>query len=198
MNYSRDKVGLWMSSSDYMNDKSERILSVQVLSNIVEHIEDTKDGKLIFAPIFKKLADSEPWKILRYFNQYVMPNEYQLILSLSKKRDYLPLWGRYADNGNGVAIGFDEKLLRKHLPAIGLNCNEAFYSNGLKISMDLAVKFIKPLIEKGRKEFFEQGIDPRNTANYILSGVCGFFKDENFSYEEEMRVSQIISKRNKI
>ena len=55
INHSRYKMGLWMSSTDYLNDKTERIHSIKVLEKAVEAAENIIGGDKIFTPILKVL-----------------------------------------------------------------------------------------------------------------------------------------------
>lgn len=196
ISHSKEEMGLWMSSSDYMNDKQERIYCVQVLAKSVEAIENVLGEEKVFTPLFKQLALSEPWKILRYFNQHVSPLNNLLMLSLSKSRDYLPLWGRYADRGNGVAIGLDEELLKTALNEKNIICSDVYYTDGDRIDSGIFFNYLRPKIEEGIRNFKDQGIDPNKTVHEIINGLGAIIKNPHFSYEQEVRVCQYQNKHN--
>ncbi len=86
---------MWLSNSEYMNDKFESIWIDERVDEILNDIGDSIANDRIEK--FKKLYDSIPSK-----NHY--------LCSFSKSGDILSQWRAYGNDGQGIAIGFNFAL----------------------------------------------------------------------------------------
>lgn len=182
-----DKIGLWMSSTDYMNDEAERIHCVKVLANLIENIELSDEDPIKLAPLFREIEKNEPVKIKRYLSQYVLPTSHNLSLSLTKSRDFLPMWGRYAESGNGIAIGLNRELLTNALKDTNNVILDIDYTDGLNCNYSSFV-YLKSLLSSNKAKIRKSSKKYDEVIYYLLNSFCNIFKGEAFSYENEVRV----------
>ena len=107
---------LWLSDSHYMNDSTEGIwIDKLVKETITEFIKDNPKNKTQLDALevaYNKLGHSK-----HYF------------ISFSKDGDVLSQWRAYADDGYGVAIGFQSGLFYD-IAKITRQCNNASQNKG--------------------------------------------------------------------
>lgn len=187
MNYSRDepnKMAFWMSSSDYLNDLTERVHSVKVLAKVIDQLDiDGKDEILAYV---NTIAKADDFKITRYFNQYAMPTHYNLVLSFSRERDSLPIWGRYAEESNGIAIGIDEYAIKNQIDEY-INLVDIDYSNGERL-LSCWHNLLEQQIEEWRERAKEDTGNRISSLCLLLNTFCNIFKSQYFEYEKEVRL----------
>lgn len=86
---------LWLFSARKMNDSLD--------TNWINH--------LIMSEIEKRKENLDKLLIDKIIQNYNLNNNNPYLCCFSKDRDVLSQWRAYADDGQGVAIGFDESIL---------------------------------------------------------------------------------------
>lgn len=102
---------------------------------------------------------------------------YSFILSLSELEDNLNMWGRYADNDKGVALGMDYKALNNEFHDELKKCT---YTTVDELSKKLKPK-CKDIIRRWKDK------DDVLPLAKLLSVAC-YYKDNSFEAESEWRV----------
>lgn len=155
---------LWATNFSYLNDTRELIEGI----NTAKRIEGI----------------SIPQEAFR--NYYVT--------SFSAKKDALNMWGMYAANGLGCAIGFDFDTLSKTYPMI-LKCsygdadNDAILNNGLDLVRNGCMAHISSNGNMAITNFDQKtNEDMRNAiTTKMIIGTCLSAKNEAYKEEEETR-----------
>lgn len=82
------------TNSNYMNDPEELKIDIENFYEDVKHIK-----------YFSLLSERN------YFDNIVDKIDNAYLLSFSENKDFLPMWNMYAQNGNGVVLEFEKKLV---------------------------------------------------------------------------------------
>ncbi|GKW34890.1 hypothetical protein PEC730217_36700 [Pectobacterium carotovorum subsp. carotovorum] len=170
---------LWLSATNNMNDFFEGTWLSKALENVLS-CNQTSDNK----PMREEIS--------RQFN---VNNNIKYITCFSKKSDILSQWRAYAQNGEGVAIGFDEDVLGLDSgmalnhpdPKCSIKLNSVKYMSGNELS-DMLINVLK---ESGiellpEKEKLSSGMlmDLGTRLSYLSSVV----KNSAFIEEQEKRI----------
>jgi len=187
------KISIRASSSDYMNDPTERVHCVKVLAELFKMIEAQCKYPYALYPFFEQITKNDNEKILRWINQHVNILNHNLIACFSENRDTLPMWSRYADDGNGIAIGFDREKLENSIDN-SIILNEIVYTNGDIFptnTVDLMTTVYK-------KQYPEIDWNTKESIYDMMHGAINYFgsifKNPAYSYEKEVRLVKSISK----
>ncbi|WP_212768469.1 DUF2971 domain-containing protein [Pectobacterium versatile] len=164
---------IWLSASNNMNDYSEGTWLLKILEDVlaVDVNPMNVDGRK---------------KILQVFNAN-RDNEY--ISCFSKEPDLLSQWRAYAQNGEGVAIGFDEEIL---------SLDFEFSSSIIRVQEIKYLdrnKSINLILEKLEKNNIHLGTEKENvsqdmlvTLGMELSLLASSVKNHAFEEESEKRI----------
>ena len=194
----------WASIYSSMNDPEERDYGVKLLKNILEEVEESitelPKGMRITNLNESELDDFIATESLKDHN---LINEYSV--SFSKAFDSLPMWAMYAQNGNGISLGFDHKEVDKYLLskdkqslapiAYGIGDFEVKLENETK-KLDRFKEYVKqiyqqnlPTILKNFQNHPERNkIVPLFTYVSLLRLVAHNLKSRTYSYEKEYRM----------
>ncbi|MEQ9948110.1 DUF2971 domain-containing protein [Pectobacterium aroidearum] len=170
---------LWLSATNNMNDFSEGAWLSKALENVLS---------------FNLTSDNESMRegILRQFN---INNNIKYITCFSKESDILSQWRAYAQNGEGVAIGFDEESLGLESgmalnhpdPKYSIKLNDVMYMSGNKLS-NMLVNLLKEsgikLLPEKENLYPEKLMDLGNQLSYLSTVV----KNPAFIEEQEKRI----------
>jgi len=178
-----------------LNDTSElRHGLKQACETFIEEARGTRPPTTLLALRFKAAMDANVEMLARYF-----------IACFSCDEDDLGQWRAYGENGEGFAIGFDEKLLCEAFVKVDADCPK--YSNGtFQINYDdtmlrdlhrQLIKKLLPLISvsSGRKlksdvaNMFETELIKILSLSVIYASIG--FKHEAYKNEREYRFLQI-------
>lgn len=179
-NIIKDKK-LWLSDSEYMNDNKEGIWIDEVVEKNIKELIETN-------PLQKEKLESlrDEYNKLEYYKHYFM--------SFSKNGDLLSQWRGYADDGYGVAIGFQSGLIFDILKIPPKN-NDVFKLSGEKAKSNIFkfsytdIKYKNNLIKDSIKEYLATGVlkDADIYALLIKNDAIGF-KHYSFKEEKEFRI----------
>lgn len=168
---------------DFMNDPTERIHSVQILTKYLREVEKELkiESKQMISPIFEETLQIHDRKGLA---EWIKRNGHQDIslysISFSPKPDSLPMWNMYAQNGSGIALGFNFKDLKLILG----KGTKVRYTSPQEIDVKKNKEIILALCE------FYKGYQNKSKEDKIKAFIAGWafiFKNDAYSYEEEYR-----------
>jgi hypothetical protein len=114
------------------------------------------------------------------------------ICSLSSEPDLLSQWRAYAQNGSGIAIGFNRKSLpgSNHLPVLTLGKDDSLTLHQVvydeKAQELLIDSILKPAFEG--KEIDDKAHHAMSMAATYLSALSSTFKNAAFHEEKEWRI----------
>lgn len=178
---------LWITKSDYLNDKSEQDLIKELISSFFKESGNRMSGK-----VQKYILD----QLENYFSNH---NHY--ILSFSNGNDSLPLWNYYSDS-EGYNLGIDKEVL--------INLFENYF---IGIDSDVEISSIKITYNKQKEKEDEKIIKNLLTPFILfkdddllskkedlddlllnLTNRCFSFKDNAYFMEEEERIIVVCKK----
>lgn len=185
-------LSMWATNALYMNDPSEFRLGQYVFHNILPDVESElnipESEKLSLAAqtmiqdgIFDKLEVGGSARV-ETINQGIA-----YVLSLSQERDTLPMWRMYAQNGNGLAIVFDKKMLTELYGESLKECMYATQGNYGEFKEIVKNEYIQ---YKQDNPFFRL-CNPYIQLMFITHlyhRFCAYLKDSAYAYEKEVRL----------
>ncbi len=195
---------LWVTEAGFLNDASETKYVLKYFKSILENIYNAdfrKDMESVYTGLKyyfgEKLSEEESLSVnlKEYIDESLrtkLKNAY--ILSLSKNKDSLTLWGNYCNN-EGYNLGFNKDDLiynftrstqkQYDFPVNG----QVIYKNVPKqnISEDSLYNEIKQYYDKSKK----YKVDNNKMISALIENIVYiglFIKQECFAHEEEYRV----------
>ncbi|WP_342488939.1 DUF2971 domain-containing protein [Bacillus sp. FSL P4-0248] len=180
---------VWVSHSDFLNDKTERLYSEKIFVDIIQKKFKTKVSEELkkFPPLISLLDN-----IIETFQRKIVPT---FILSLSTNKDSNLLWSNYSKD-DGYNIKFDPEFL-KNTDAIkqdeGFKDAVIFKSKVIYDEQkhilalnELADNYVEHFFNtKQSDEEFGKNLSNMHIAFQVFAA---FFKDSCFRQEEEWRV----------
>ena len=113
------------------------------------------------------------------------------VISLSKKRDYLPMWSMYGHKGKGVCIMLGSYILQDHL-VDGFEMDSVAYGTriGQKVLSEKIPEAYSFYIKEYKNNLGKMTMETkiRELATLCLH-VSPFFKYKDYKYEEEFRMA---------
>lgn len=185
-------LSMWATNALYMNDPSEFRLGQYVFHTILPDIEAELNipeseqlslaaQTMIQEGVFDKLEVGGSARV-ETINQGIA-----YVLSLSQERDTLPMWRMYAQNGNGLAIVFDKKMLTE---LYGESLKECMYATqGNYGEFKEIVK--NEYIQYKQDNSFLRLCNPYIQLMFITHlyhRFCAYLKDSAYAYEKEVRL----------
>lgn len=166
-------ASLWVSDISKSNDGLECIYGRNQIKDRIEK-EIATDAEAIHA-----------WKTWYEVNSDLHGSMLTYVACFSEKKDCLSQWRGYADDGKGMAIGFNKKLLER------LFKSGRFYLKFAKVIYDKneQERHIERVVKENLKRMEETGVG--HTAlelndNYRMD--FSFYKHPGFAEEEEWRL----------
>ena len=110
-------LSMWATHYMFMNDRYEYEIGCDYCRNLIKKVEDELNienrisdnfGECNFETIIRETQREYATET----DVFSINNPY--IISFSENKDGLNMWNMYAQNGNGISIGFDEELLRRN------------------------------------------------------------------------------------
>lgn len=165
---------IWLSSLHSSNDTQEGLLIERIVDNLLANADGATE--------FKKMM----------FGMYNIAKAGALGFCLSEKDDLLSQWRGYADDGNGVSIGFSTKYLNlkdteENVP--GYTLHKVYYE---EIEQS---RLLSPFVDSIRQLNCEiESISIEQLLDKTIEELCAYliarFKIKNraFSEEQECRL----------
>lgn len=190
---SREKPNLtmWATHCNYLNDSSEFRFGRNICNKVIGEYEEEYDipkGQRLGAYLHDPLIDD-------FYEQDFAYNDkinygYPYLLSLSRAKDSLPMWGMYARQGNGVALVFDEdKICAQYQGHDCLYCSE---NETILLKERLKDKYRKlnHTQQSARVDFTIDMV--RLSAimqlHEIYREIGSYIKDKAYEFEKEFRI----------
>ena len=184
-------ITMWATHALYLNDPTEYEYGKEKCYDILPILEE-KMG----IPVESRISTMRDMYItemskLRDFISSTRPNSIQYgtpyLISFSKSEDSLPMWSNYAQNGNGIAIGFNPDKLSEHIKIKDCKYNiaEIDYNeliDEIQIDYNIALSGICEANKDSDKELaildFMTMFHPK---------IASFIKHNSYEYEQEVR-----------
>lgn len=196
-----DKVTLWASRYDCLNDSSEGTIAEDVLMEVCVELKSNKEITLDQFELFSKvktartillnIQDGDKIRLTR-------PDCNRFVCSFSKNRDSLAMWNYYSKGNKyeGFNIGFYPNCLKTTIESYFEAVEAVPHIYPVIYSKDEQKSLIRALLLK-LKEFYHKDKESQIRciiANRLLDwGLV--FKNECFQHEEEVRVIIDVAKR---
>lgn len=190
----QDKIILWASQFDCLNDMSEGTVVEQRYNEVCKCLKS--EGQ-ISDQLFDLLSNIKPSRnetFLIDINGKIKPyrGEYTTyIASFSKNNDLLPMWNYYSkgDLFEGINLGMDAGGIISSFPTffadgkINVCISSVVYN---KIEQEQIIKkFLLEIVDKYEKRFDSS---VRAVVSMKLTSWKMLFKQECFSHEQEVRI----------
>ncbi|MGA3852168.1 DUF2971 domain-containing protein [Bacillus pumilus] len=166
---------LWVSNADFLNDKTERKYTEEILFNLIE--DKLKNNKLrdFIIKGMEEILD--------------MKNYATYVLSLSKNKDSNLLWSNYSkDDGYNISFQFESLKDMVDSPDLTVFKSKVIYDE--EIHYEALNKLADYCITtfSNIKTSSEEFLDEIRVILTCLQLLSSFFKDSCFQQEEEYRV----------
>lgn len=192
-----DKDGLVLRASNIfrVNDPSEMKPGYSIVKTFLPYYEEKQNvpKELRLSEVYKDKAN-EGRCIDDYYNK-IKGNTIEMgsipyVISFSCKRDYLPMWSMYGNQGKGICLKFDvyEIIDKNNYP---LEMDFVSYDNKTgnmslnEIVPNLYNWYINSWSKKEKKPTIE---DKTSELSTICSLVSPFIKYKDYKYEKEFRM----------
>lgn len=177
-----------------VNDTKEMEAGYNALKRFLPKFENGFPKKLKLSEVYNSKEYEEACKKDYLYERNTDTIQFGIIpyvISLSKKRDYLPMWSMYGHQGKGVCLMFDAYILQDHL-ADGFELDSVAYEAkmGQKILSEKVPEAYSFYIRE-----YENNLEKLTMENKIreLATIClhvsPFFKYKDYQYEEEFRMA---------
>lgn len=183
----------WASNLYSMNDPQEMHHGIKFLQKVIPAIENLfKDRPSDVPGIIDEMNDfmgaGDEKELMQKLDDYLLKVGLSpFSLSFSKAEDKLPMWKMYGDNGNGVALLFDDDLLKNEFENL-IFADAVNYGFNVKNPnvIGTIISSINKRFNKTKQEFIKDNV---LTSAGMFAFVCPFLKDESYEYEKEYRVA---------
>lgn len=181
---------IWMTSIRNMNDANESIGVYKIFFNLLKKFDEENLNKLHSMLEFA----ITPGAIQIYENPLGAYPEYAVCFS--KNSDSVSQWIAYADNGQGLAIGFDEDVFNK---IVSKSNGSLQYQSISYISEEDVQPFIPSIYKDLADNFCDNTIEMMDRAmkqikSHFDSGIN--YKTKHYESERETRL--IYTKHNEL
>lgn len=183
---------MWATHCNYLNDNSEFLFGKNLCDKAICEYEEEHDipqeNRLGIYIHDQWVEEFHKWA---YLGSSASIDEidygYPYLLSFSRARESLPMWGMYAKQGNGVALVFDEYKVCEH--HVGYDC--LYCRDGETILLKEKIKDKYRTNSSEHKHLVDSNID-RSYAiirlNEIYRAIGPYIKDKAYEFEHEFRV----------
>lgn len=191
----------WASHISYMNDPEEKKYGMKKILEVLPTVED--ELKIPSEQRINNLEQKELDKFIKILSTEKNNVINTYAISFSESFDYLPMWKMYGQDGNGICLGFDKKILNKYLEDNNMEkIASVRYGTGDDISDAQGEQdwksFIKNEYEKYHvmsNAWVEMGASPdknKSIALYtyvtLLAIIPPYIKNPAYEYEKEYRL----------
>lgn len=185
-----ENQSLLCSNSAYLNDKKEYLYGLELFRNVLNNKKEKVQGlELKIIDGIQKELDAK--KISNHF-----------VTCFSREGDLLSQWRAYADDGKGIAIGFD---LNKLIEGFQNKATGFYVQYDKEANEELVEKIITTIIAyciqtiEGIKEevtatdFINQGVIKE--ISELIDKYVGYFKHSSFEEEKEFRFEMSVDEQ---
>lgn len=157
---------IWLSDVEKTNDKSELKYFAKQMEKMLLNIIESYRGQVNEEKLTKiKIVLQEAIKRVYLGTAYVVQMTKNYVCCFSEKSDLLSQWRAYGNDGQGVAIGFNTKLLSKIHDRSNYDFIKIIYND------KTVLKNIQEYMEEELKNIFENITEDELTRD----GIMGYF-----------------------
>lgn len=194
------ELTFWASNIHYMNDPNEMSFLYDELIEALPEIESLLDIKEMPFSMFCSLGKNQGTVSIDLFKD-IKDNVFKKIfksafaISFTKKKDYLPMWSLYGNNGSGLCLEFDYEALKKHFSeseslSFATRFEELHYyikevSIWAKIAAFYKLYHDKLSLNDDNKDPLRQC---RDFIARVLLEMAPILKHQSYAYEKEVRL----------
>lgn len=199
----KEKICLWATDFRFLNDPSEFCIGTQLVNQLLPEIE-TKLGVHQNEHIAKMFTIDN----IKNFSDF-----FSMIISLSERVDFLPMWNIYGKNGKGVELIFDkdelfksiqEQFFKQQIVCIiddclyyDLNYEKERNKNNILLELEenrqVIIEVLSEYYQKAQelvRDYALERDDLKNCkASYLFANFCPFIKHFAYRDEWEHRIS---------
>ncbi len=184
---------MWATHAMYLNDPTEYQYGKNVCRKLLQDvetelniIEDERLSKQMYSETMQGYFDT----LDRGFSQQpsAISQGTPYIISFSRNRDSLPMWNTYAQRGNGIAIGFDERILKLDNRHISLK--QCYYDvedkdyTKVKTAIRMSYHMLKEESQNDPTIAYVRKIDLMLS---LYTEVAAYIKHQGYKDEKEIR-----------
>lgn len=176
------KLSLWASHIQYVNDRTESLIAEQLFRRMLQ----------IYTEMEFDDEPRRPTEVRRYmeasFRLIFEELRQSYIVCLSEQQDSLPMWHRYGNDGQGVAIGLSSDYLQRQEPEWRMcKCDYPPEPENAKFpDEDVLAEDYNELIGSASKERQERMEKTTQSLRALVHSV--WFKHPCYAYEKEWRL----------
>lgn len=194
----------WASSIYAMNDPKEFLFGYDMLwDDLIHQIEKTlgiKNEKHKLSMLWKqnKYLSKSKWKntvLNSLFDVHKVP----FIVSFSRNEDWLPMWTTYANNGNGICLGFsNDEYTIPNLKLNGFNVEIIHHLHASEVSYDKPDEIICKVVERYYADLYDNystihddsQLSSKMAEAFALLSIISapYHKHKAYEYEKEERL----------
>ena len=188
-------ITMWATHSLYLNDPTEYEHGKEVCLRLLKSVEEDYNipqEKRLSKAVLDGETGIKPYLHLMDVANSMTPKSVgegtPYIISLSENRDSLPMWNTYAQRGNGIAIGFDQDLLKKEQRKWVVR--KCYYDVENKEYNEVKNHIRSMYDEIERLNIKGSPLDVHQTAFYIQelhSEIAAYIKHKAYKDEREVR-----------
>lgn len=181
---------------NYLNDKSEFFWGIKLCCNAIYEYEKQNPipEEKRLSKYIKNPYDESTTELFWFYSAYINNIDYGFpyLISFSRAKDSLPMWGMYAKQGNGIALVFDEDKLEANFSKD--KCQDCIYCQDDETAPVMGII----------KEEYEEYLSTISNKKNDLSNWCtalaeirlhnmyrkigSYAKHKSFEYEKEFRI----------
>lgn len=184
---------MWATHAMYLNDPTEYQYGKNVCRKLLQDVEaelnileDERLSKQMYSETMQGYFDT----LDRGFSQQpsAISHGTPYIISFSRNRDSLPMWNTYAQRGNGIAIGFDERILKLDNRHISLK--QCYYDvedkdyTKVKTAIRMSYHMLKEESQNDPTIAYVRKIDLMLS---LYTEVAAYIKHQGYKDEKEIR-----------
>lgn len=197
-NYKTENPDLTMRAThcNYLNDRSEFFWGIKLCCNAIYEYEKQNSipEEERLSKYIKDPYDESTTELFWFYSSYINNIDYGFpyLISFSRAKDSLPMWGMYAKQGNGIALVFDEDRLQYTFS--DSICKDCIYCQDDEMApvMDMIQEDYNKYLHEIRHE--KSSISTWSTAladirlHNMFRKIGPYVKHKSFEYEEEFRI----------
>lgn len=173
---------IFCTNINFLNDKKEFRYGVSLILKVIEKLKKENFEMSILDVVEKNIG-------LIYITE-------RYVTCFSKNGDLLSQWRAYANNGKGVAIGFNAKLfpmsIKQHISGKHIGYDEPYQLQVIEELIRIIITFFKK--RKNIIDWEDYGYEwlVGSTIIDYLNNIAALYKHPSFSEEQEYRFEYTI------
>lgn len=161
---------------EYLNDYSEHKIAVKLLKDKLIEFDNKQNPK-------KDLENLLTEKNISFFRYDGIDDLYPFVTCFSEEKDSIPMWRSYANDGKGIALGFQADNLNKLHNCELKKCD--YTTQAYENYLDTHISKIYSAIDVNA---YSSGMINKSEVLQQHFEMLPILKDKSFTYENEHRL----------